>query len=201
MNATAVAWFIGPPGGGKTTLAGLVRDRMESRGLHAEHIDADEFWRNRPRTFTAAGRVQANTTVAEHVLSLCGHVDAVCISTCAPSIEARHGIRSVLGDWPRFIVCSASDETLRQRRPQLYADANQGVIDWVPFEKCEDALVEVDTDITTPGEASVYVMGALAGKVQGVGDALKAVIPAELCGGCNRRRLWANGLFGRRGLR
>ena len=198
-----IVWLIGNPGAGKTTLAANLSLRLQSKGYTVASLDADRFWEGKPRTFTEAGRIEASATVAQAIaddVNARGAAVGV-VSTCAPSVACRDAIRAVLGDAVRFVVVQASKDTLKRRRAALYADAEQGNIDWVDFEPCADALAVVDTDKTTPGAAAVYVINAMQGKVQGLGDLVKAFLPDMQCGACNRRRLALNAVMGRRGLR
>jgi hypothetical protein len=106
-----------------------------------------------------------------------------------------------MGEGVKFVEVSASMKTLKERRPELYARAESGLIDWVGFEPCGEAIATVDTDKATVGAAAVYVLNAMDGTIQGPGDIVRAVMPKLKCTPCNRRRLFLNGLAGPRGLK
>ena len=195
-------WFIGPPGAGKSATADMTANLYRSKGVQIHRIDGHELRERHPEFgFSAKDRVRWNKKLATRAAQdlEVGKMIPI-LSSVLPSEEAREAARSVLGDRLQFIHMTAPEETLRERRRPLYEKKDRGEVEWVEFEPPKDALVVFDTSRSDLVNSAKYIVRAMDGKVQGLGDLIKVVADMTFLGGikgcrCNLRRLVGNSIF------
>lgn len=200
--ALPAVWFIGLPGAGKTVTARMTANYLLSQGVTVHHLDGHELRERHPEFgFSAQDRIAWNRKLATRAAQDLERGEVIPIlSSVLPTEEAREAVRGVLGDRLALIYMKAPEEALRARREALYAKRDQGALEWVEFEPPTDALVEVDTSRSTPSAAAKYIVSALNGEIQGLGDLIKAIADKTFLKGirgcrCNLRRLVGNSIL------
>jgi bifunctional enzyme CysN/CysC len=134
MNAhrSAVLWFTGLSGSGKSTIANIVERELHARGVHTYLLDGDNVRHglNEDLGFTDADRVENIRRVGE-VAKL--FVDAGLIVICSfisPFRAERRMVREMVeeGEFLEVYVDTPLDECMRRDPKGLYARALEGKI-------------------------------------------------------------------------
>lgn len=164
----AVVWLTGVAGGGKTTIAQLVVQRLRDRGLPVELLDGGEVRQNLSRRLGFAQRDRAEHVrrigyVAE-LLSRNG-VSVVCAAV-SPHRAARDELRACLGAFVEVYVDCPLRVAEGRGRMALYADARAGRVRHVagvdiPYEPPHRPEVHLRTDRLTALQSAEAIVEAL----------------------------------------
>ena len=162
-----VIWFTGLPASGKTTVAGLVEERLFLRGRHSYILDGDNLRHGLTRDlgFTVADRVENIKRVAE-VAKL--FVDAgliTLVSLISPFRNERRMARELLDD-SEFIEVFMNTplDVCEQRDPKgLYAKARRGELQNFTgidsaYERPENPELTLDSVGHSPSELAQQIV-------------------------------------------
>jgi adenylyl-sulfate kinase len=167
-----VVWFTGLPAAGKSTIAGLVGDDLERRGLLVDRLDGDVV-----RTHLSKGlgfSKEDRDTNIERIGWVAARLAragaAVVVSAISPYDEARRKARALVEEHAPFVlvhVATSLDECERRDPKGLYAKAHAGEITGFtgiddPYEPPLDAELRVETEGRTPSAAAALVLTKLA---------------------------------------
>lgn len=168
----ATVWLTGLPSAGRTTIAGLLRDRLRADGRRAEVLDGDEI-----RRFLTAGLGFSRADRCANVrrVGLAAEVPArngvVCVvPVIAPYADSREAVRArhAASGTPYFEVyvatplevCAARDvKGLYARQAAGMLTGLTGVDD--PYEPPADPELVLRTEAQTPWESADAVHSML----------------------------------------
>jgi adenylyl-sulfate kinase len=167
-----VVWFTGLSGAGKSTIASLVAQGLEAKGLVVEQLDGDIV-----RTHLSQGlgfsKADRDTNIERigWVASRLARAGAtVIVSAISPYAEARRRARALVEEHAPFVevyVATALEECIRRDTKGLYAKALAheiptftGITD--PYEEPTDAELRLDTVGFRPEESADLVLARLA---------------------------------------
>jgi len=170
-------WMTGLPGAGKSTLATLVKRKLEGEfGRRVELLDGDEIRKGLSRDLGLSKEDREEharrVSYVAKLLSRNGVISIVAL--ISPYRTSRKEARETVGA-DRFVevYVKASLEECERRDPKgLYAKARRGEIDNMtgiqhPYEPPDAADVTVDTEKERPEESAGEIIDALvkAGKL------------------------------------
>jgi adenylylsulfate kinase len=161
-------WFTGLPSSGKSTLAELLFDELESRKMKVELLDGDVVRTNLSKGL-GYSREDRDTNilrigwVAER---LTFHGVAVIVSAISPYRGTRDQVRKQVGDFVEVFVSCPLEECVRRDVKGLYEKAMRGEIKEFtgvsdPYEPPEHPEVIVETDKATPKECIELILNRL----------------------------------------
>jgi adenylyl-sulfate kinase len=166
-----VVWFTGLSAAGKSTIAGLVADELERRGLLVDRLDGDIV-----RTHLSKGlgfSKEDRDTNIERIGWVASRLAragaAVVVSAISPYDEARRKARRLVEEHSAFVlvyVATSLAECERRDPKGLYAKAHAGEIkDFTgvsdPYAAPADAELEIHTEGRTPDESAQLVLAKL----------------------------------------
>ena len=164
-------WMTGLPGSGKTTIAGILKNRLESEhGRFVEILDGDEIRKGLSRDLGLSKEDREEharrVSYLAKVLSRNGVISIVAL--ISPYRVSRASAREVIGAG-RFVevYIKASLETCEKRDPKgLYAKARRGEINNMtgiqdPYEEPLSPDYAVDTESKSPDECANELIEAL----------------------------------------
>lgn len=163
-------WLTGLPAAGKSTLSGLLEQRLHAAGRHTYVLDGDEIRRGLSSDlgFSDPDRRENNRRVAEVARLM---VDAGLIVLCAcisPFRSERRYARSLFreGEFMEVYVRTPIEVCMQRDFKGLYAQARLGVLKNVtgvdgPYEEPERPEVIIDTVRTPAPEAVQRVIARL----------------------------------------
>jgi bifunctional enzyme CysN/CysC len=129
---TAVLWFTGLSGAGKSTIANRIEQKLLARGCHTMLLDGDNVRHglNRDLGFTDTDRVENIRRVAEAARLMC---EAGLVAICAfisPFRADRQMARDITAPHPfiEVFVDTPIEECIRRDPKGLYAKAQSGAI-------------------------------------------------------------------------
>jgi len=151
-------WFTGLSGSGKSTVAGLLEQRLHDEGIHTVLLDGDNVRAglNRDLGLSPADRRENIRRIGE-VAGL--FVDAGLVTLCAfisPYRNEREALRERFGDRFLEIHVSTPLEVCRSRDPKgLYGKAQKGLLSGMtgldaPYEPPDAPEMTIDTSRHTP---------------------------------------------------
>lgn len=147
-----VVWFTGLPASGKTTLANLLFDDLQSRGVKAAKLDGDDLRAMFPGTgFSREERIHHVKRAGMMAAEMEARGIVVVASLISPYRESRDYVRSICKRFIEIYV-KASVETCEQRDPKgLYMKARAGKIKNFtgiddPYEPPDHPDLVVDTE-------------------------------------------------------
>ena len=173
-NGGATLWLTGLPCSGKTTIAEIVKARLEAEGVAVELLDGDEI-----RKHFSAGVGFSKEDRANHlkrVAYLCHllskHGVVVLASFVSPYRENRDYARQLIGE--RFVeifVDTPLQECIKRDVKGMYKKALAGHIQQFtgvsdPYEPPLKAELVVTTIGETPQESAQQVLGLLHASAQ-----------------------------------
>ncbi len=123
-------WITGLPGSGKTTLAGLLEEKLLERGLNAERIDeGDVRAQYLPGLGPSREEQKGLVEFLGHVCALLARNGVIAIGAAvSPSEEVRNGLRAEAGSFVE-VYARCPPEVCRQRDTEgFYAGARSGDI-------------------------------------------------------------------------
>jgi adenylylsulfate kinase len=126
---TAVLWFTGLSGSGKSTIAERVHQELKLRGLDVEYIDGDALRSVFPDTgFTRAERDEHLRRTGYMASRLAAHGVTVVASFVSPYKASRDFIRQLCRRFIEVYVATPLEECERRDPKGLYARARRGEI-------------------------------------------------------------------------
>lgn len=161
-------WFTGMTNSGKSTLARLLRDELNERGLHAEALDGAEVRKtiSDGLGFSAEDR-ERNVLRMGEVCRLLNRNGVVAVAAAvSPSRAAREKNRKNIGRYFE-VWCRCPMETLERRdTTRFYERARAGEIKHVagvddPYEEPDRPEVIADTSRETPDGCVRRVLATL----------------------------------------
>jgi adenylyl-sulfate kinase len=172
MSDGYVVWLTGLSGAGKSTIAWLVADELEARGVLVERLDGDIIREHLSKDlgFSKEDR-DANIARIGWVASRVARAGAaVIVSAISPYREARRNARALVEEHATFfeVYVATSIEECERRDPKgLYAKAHAGEIKAFtgvsdPYEEPEHAELVLQTEGRTPEESAGIVLAKLA---------------------------------------
>ncbi|MBV8080276.1 MAG: adenylyl-sulfate kinase [Actinobacteria bacterium] len=166
-----VVWFTGLSAAGKSTIAGLVAQELEARGVLVDRLDGDIV-----RTHLSKGlgfSKEDRDTNIERIGWVASRLAragaAVVVSAISPYDEARRKARALVEEHSPFVLVhvATSIEECERRDPKgLYAMAHAGEIHGFtgiddPYEEPRDAELTLHTEGRTPEESAAIVVARL----------------------------------------
>ncbi|MEA3441622.1 MAG: adenylyl-sulfate kinase [Chloroflexota bacterium] len=163
-----VVWMTGLSGSGKTTIALLVVDELEKRGMKVERLDGDVVRQSLTRDlgFTAEDRkknIERVTFVAK-LLSRNG-IGTVC-SFISPYQAVRDDVRANTTNFLEVFVDAPLDVVIGRDVKGMYKKAIAGEIPNFtgisdPYEAPENPDIHLRTDQNTPEECTQIILDKL----------------------------------------
>ncbi len=167
---SAVLWFTGLSGSGKSTVANLVERTLYAQGRHTYILDGDNVRHglNRDLGFTDAARVENIRRVGEAAKLFVDAGMIVLVSFISPFRSERRMARELVGPGEFVeIFVDTPLEICEQRDPKgLYQKAREGQIKNFtgidsPYEPPEAAELTISTEGTEPAELAERVVAYL----------------------------------------
>jgi adenylyl-sulfate kinase len=166
-----VVWLTGLPAAGKTTIAGLVADDLESRDLPVERLDGDVVRRHLSRGLGYSREDRdANVERIAWVASRLARVGGVVVvAAISPYDGARRSARALVEEHARFVlvhVATAVEECRRRDPKGMYALALAGEIEHFtgvddPYEAPTTPELRLDTTGESPIDSARRVLETL----------------------------------------
>jgi len=167
-----VVWLTGLSAAGKSTIAGIVADELEARGVLVERLDGDVVREHLSKDlgFSKEDR-DANIARIGWVASRVARAGAaVIVSAISPYREARRNARRLTEEHATFVevyVATSLEECERRDPKGLYAKAHSGEIPEFtgvsdPYEEPENAEIVLHTEGKTPEQSAEIVLATLA---------------------------------------
>jgi adenylylsulfate kinase len=164
-------WFTGLPSAGKTTIAGLVGQRLAEHGLPVEVLDGDVVRAHLSRGlgFSKADRDENIRRIGYVAGLLTGHGVAVLVSAISPYRAVRDEVRAAIERVGGFVEIHVATDlaTCRARDVKgLYARHARGELRGLtgvddPYEPPLTPELVLDTATETPQESAVRVLELL----------------------------------------
>ncbi|CAI9398481.1 Bifunctional enzyme CysN/CysC [Pleomorphomonas sp. T1.2MG-36] len=176
---SAVVWFTGLSGAGKSTIANLVEKKLTALGRHAYILDGDNVRHglNRDLGFSDADRVENIRRVAETAKLFVDAGLIVLVSFISPFRAERQLARELVedGEFVEVFVDTPLDVAEARDPKGLYAKARAGEIARFtgvssPYEPPEEAEIRLDTTNAAADVLAEHVVAYLqeAGIIPGV---------------------------------
>jgi adenylyl-sulfate kinase len=172
VSTPFVVWLTGLSASGKSTLARLVADDLERRGLLVERLDGDVV-REHLSKGLGFSKTDRDTNIARigWVASRLARAGAtVVVSAISPYEEARQNARRLIEEHGAFVeihVATSLEECVRRDPKGLYAKAYAGEIERFtgvsdPYEEPARPELRLETEGRTPAESLELVLAKLA---------------------------------------
>ena len=161
-------WLTGLSAAGKSTIAGLVAEELEARGVVVDRLDGDVV-----RTHLTKGlgfSKQDRDTNIERIGWVASRLArAGAVSAISPYEEARRKARALTEEHAPFVlvyVATSLEECERRDPKGLYAAAHAGKIAEFtgvsdPYEEPTDAELRLATEGRTPEQSAAVVLAKL----------------------------------------
>lgn len=166
---SAVLWFTGLSGSGKSTIAERVHAELERRGTEAEYIDGDALRAVFPGTgFTREQREEHLRRTGYMASRLEAHGIMVVASFVSPYRESRDFIRKLCRNFVEIYVSTPLEECERRDVKGLYARARKGEIRNFtgiddPYEPPEHPELTLDTRVLSVEQSVAKVLERFGG--------------------------------------
>lgn len=171
-NATpAVVWFTGLSGSGKTTIAKLLRERLEAMNHKVEWLDGDVTRTFLPKTgFTKEERNAHVVRTGFIARSLEKNGIFVVASYISPYAEARQKVRDMCDNFVEVYIATPLEECEKRDVKGLYAKARAGQIKHFtgiddPYEPPQNPDITIDTLVNSPQQAVDRILKHLSASV------------------------------------
>ena len=167
---SAVLWFTGLSGAGKSTIANLVEKRLVALGRHTFLLDGDNVRHglNRDLGFTEADRIENIRRVGEVARLMADAGLIVLTAFISPFRAERHMVRRMLaeGEFIEIFVDTPLGEAEKRDTKGLYAKARAGELDNFtgidsPYERPESPEIRIDTMAMSAEEAADAIVEEL----------------------------------------
>jgi bifunctional enzyme CysN/CysC len=167
----AIVWLTGLSGAGKSTIANLIEQRLNTAGHHTMMLDGDNVRQglNRDLGFTEADRVENIRRIGEVAKLMTEAGIIVLCSFISPYRAERDMVRKLVpaGDFIEVFVDTPIDECIRRDPKGLYAKANAGAIRNftgidAPYEAPEAPEIHLLTASQEPEQLAEHVVKDLA---------------------------------------
>ena len=168
---TAVLWFTGLSGSGKSTIAERVQQELKRRGVEVEYIDGDALRSVFPNTgFTRAERDEHLRRTGYMASRLAAHGVTVVASFVSPYRDSRDFIRGLCRRFIEVYVATPLEECERRDPKGLYARARRGEIRNFtgiddPYEPPGRPELTLDTRLMSVDECVKKVLDGFDGKI------------------------------------
>jgi adenylylsulfate kinase len=171
MSSGFVIWLTGLSAAGKSTIAGLVSQELEARGLLVDRLDGDVV-RERLTKGLGFSKEDRDENIARigWVASRLARAGAVVVvSAISPYEEARQHARKLTEEFAPFVLVhvATSIEECERRDPKgLYGRAHAGEIRGFtgvddPYEEPASPELRLTTESRTPDESAAVVISKL----------------------------------------
>jgi len=164
-------WLTGLSAAGKSTIAGLVADDLEARGLLVDRLDGDVVRTQLTKGlgFSKEDRDTNIERIGWVASRLARAGAAVIVSAISPYEEARQKARAFTEEHAPFVlvyVATSLEECERRDPKGLYAKAHSGEIAEFtgvsdPYEVPADCELRLSTEGRTPQESASVVLAKL----------------------------------------
>ena len=171
MSRGFVVWHTGLPAAGKSTIAGLVAEELEARGLLVDRLDGDVVREHLTKGlgFSKEDRDANIERIGWVAARLTRHGAAVIASAISPYAEARSHARGLVEEFGQFVevfVDVSLEEATRRDTKGLYEKALRGEIKGFtgvddPYEAPGEPDIRIDTDTETPEESAGRIVSLL----------------------------------------
>lgn len=163
---SAVLWFTGLSGSGKSTIGERVAEGLVQRGEPVEHLDGDTVRDLFPTGFTKPERDLHVRRMAYLASRLEQHGVTVVASFISPYAESRDFARKLCRNFMEIYVATPLEECERRDLKGLYARARRGEITQFtglddPYEPPERPELTLDTRFVSVAQASHLVLEEL----------------------------------------
>jgi adenylylsulfate kinase len=166
-----VVWLTGLSAAGKSTIAGLVSEELEARGLLVDRLDGDVV-RERLTKGLGFSKEDRDENIARigWVASRLARAGAVVVvSAISPYAEARQHARDLTEEFAPFVlvhVATTLEECERRDPKGLYGMAHAGEIRGFtgvddPYEEPVSPELRLTTEGRTPEESAAIVIAKL----------------------------------------
>jgi adenylyl-sulfate kinase len=169
-----VLWFTGMSGAGKSTIAAVLKERLEALGKTVYILDGDEVRTtlHKHLGFTPEDIRENNRLIAGLAKELMKNFDVVLVPIISPFRDSRAHARALLGQNFVELFVHAPLPLLEERDTKgLYKKTREGELknligyhEEVPFEVPEHPDIEVKTEGETPEESATHILGVLETK-------------------------------------
>jgi len=169
-HKSAVLWFTGLSGSGKSTIANLVEKELHARGVRTFLLDGDNVRHglNRDLGFTDSDRVENIRRVGEVAKLFVEAGVVVLCSFISPFRAERQMARELLapGEFIEVFVNTDIEDCIERDPKGLYAKALKGEIANFtgissPYERPDDAEIVLDTSQSSADELARRVVDEL----------------------------------------
>ncbi|MFO1034493.1 MAG: sulfate adenylyltransferase subunit CysN [Hyphomicrobiales bacterium] len=169
-QTSAVLWFTGLSGAGKSTIANLVEKKLHAAGKLTYLLDGDNVRHglNRDLGFTDADRVENIRRVAEVAKLMADAGLIVLVSFISPFRAERLMARERIGaeDFTEVFVDTSLAEAEKRDVKGLYAKARRGELKNFtgissPYEAPEHPEIHIDTVKLSPEQAAELIVARL----------------------------------------
>jgi adenylylsulfate kinase len=166
-----VVWMTGLPASGKTTLAHLLEEKLESEyGRCAEVLDGDELRKGLSSDLglSREDREEHARRVSFLAKVLARNGVVAIVALISPYRSSRERARELIGEGFVEVYVKASVETCERRDPKgLYAKARRGELTNMtgvqdPYEEPLSPEVTIDTERASPEECAKQLLERLA---------------------------------------
>lgn len=166
-HRSAVVWFTGLSGAGKSTIADIVEARLHADGIRTYLLDGDNVRHglNRDLGFSTVDRIENIRRVAEVARLMADAGLVVLVSFISPFRAERLMARELIEPDPFIeVYVDTPIETAERRDVKgLYAKARRGeLVNFTgidsPYEPPEHPDVRIDTNILAPEQAADAVL-------------------------------------------
>jgi adenylyl-sulfate kinase len=164
-----VVWMTGLSGAGKTTIALILEEMLQERGLKVERLDGDVVRESLTRDlgFTAEDRAKniERVTFVAKLLSRNG-IGCIC-SFISPYQHVRDHVRENTTNFLEVFIDAPLETVIERDVKGMYKKAIAGEIPNFtgisdPFEAPENPDIHVRTDQQTPEESAQVILDKLA---------------------------------------
>ena len=166
-STSAVLWFTGLSGSGKSTVAMHVYETLKCRGTDVEYLDGDALRAVFPATgFTREERNEHIRRTGFLASRLEAHGVTVVASFVSPYRESRDFVRGLCRNFLEIYVATPLEECERRDVKGLYTRARRGEIANFtgisdPYEPPEHPEISFDTRTVSVEEAGARILERL----------------------------------------
>jgi adenylylsulfate kinase len=165
VRRSAVLWFTGLSGAGKSTIAGAVTRELARQQVPTEYLDGDAVRLLSPTGFSRAERDAHVKRVGFLASRLEYHGITVVCALISPYAEARQSVREMCGAFLEIHVATPLRECERRDVKGLYRKARSGEIQHFtgiddPYEAPVSPDVVIDTTRQTIDQSVAQVLAA-----------------------------------------